>query len=115
MDVELFDYSSIVDREPIEWPDGARVAFYVGLNAESADSGRVMALALHPFVIGQAFRLKYLDQALKYIAGHEGVWLTTSDKIAAHYARAGAPGSAVGAKGDSLAGEGTTVVCWRPL
>ncbi|MER6817119.1 polysaccharide deacetylase family protein [Spirillospora sp. NPDC000708] len=56
------------------------------LYAESADSGRVMALALHPFVIGQAFRAKYLDQALKYIAGHPGVWLTTSDEIAEHYA-----------------------------
>ncbi|MFI6793748.1 polysaccharide deacetylase family protein [Nonomuraea sp. NPDC050383] len=56
------------------------------LYAESAASGRVMALALHPFVIGQAFRAKYLDQALAYIAGHEGVWLTTSDEIAAHYA-----------------------------
>ena len=52
---------------------------------DSADSGRVMALALHPFVIGQAFRLKYLDQALEYIARHDGVWLTTSDEIAAHY------------------------------
>lgn len=58
------------------------------LYADSADSGRVMALALHPFVIGQAFRTKYLDQALEYIAGHDGVWLTTSDEIAEHYRRA---------------------------
>ncbi|GLS18164.1 polysaccharide deacetylase [Labrys miyagiensis] len=55
------------------------------LYADSAKGGRVMALALHPFVIGQAFRHKYLDRALAYIAGHEGVWLTTSDDIAAHY------------------------------
>jgi allantoinase len=34
MDIELFDYSPIVDREPIRWPGGARVAFYVGLNIE---------------------------------------------------------------------------------
>lgn len=54
------------------------------LYADSAQSGRVMALALHPFVIGQPFRAKYLDQALAYIAGHEGVWLTTSDEIAEH-------------------------------
>ncbi len=54
------------------------------LYAESADSGRVMALALHPFVIGQAFRIKYLDQALDYVANHPGVWLTTSDEIAEH-------------------------------
>ena len=55
------------------------------LYADSATSGRVMPLALHPFVIGQAFRAKYLDAALEYIAGHEGVWLTTSDEIAEHY------------------------------
>lgn len=54
-----------------------------------AGSGRVMALALHPFVSGQPFRAKYLDQALEYIAGHPGAWLTTSDEIAEHYARQG--------------------------
>jgi peptidoglycan/xylan/chitin deacetylase (PgdA/CDA1 family) len=54
---------------------------------DAADSGRVMALALHPFVIGQAFRNRYLDEALAYIAGHEGVWLTTSDEIADHFDR----------------------------
>jgi peptidoglycan/xylan/chitin deacetylase (PgdA/CDA1 family) len=58
------------------------------LYADSADSGRVMALALHPFVIGQPLRHRYLDQALDYLAGHPGVWLTTSDDIAEHYARA---------------------------
>jgi hypothetical protein len=49
------------------------------------EGGRVMALALHPFVIGQAFRAKYLDLALEYIAAQPDVWLTTSDAIAAHY------------------------------
>jgi peptidoglycan/xylan/chitin deacetylase (PgdA/CDA1 family) len=52
-------------------------------NAEH--SGRVMALSLHPFVIGQPFRRKYLAKALEYITSHEGVWVTTSDEIAAHY------------------------------
>ena len=46
-----------------------------------------MALALHPFVSGHPFRRKYLDQALEYVASHPGVWLTTSDEIAGHYAR----------------------------
>jgi allantoinase len=57
------------------------------LYADSADSGRVMALALHPFVTGQPFRHRYLDEALDYVANHPGVWLTTSDDIADHYAR----------------------------
>jgi allantoinase len=55
-------------------------------NAEH--SGRVMALALHPFVIGQPFRQKYLAKALDYITSHDGVWVTTSDDIAAHYGAA---------------------------
>jgi peptidoglycan/xylan/chitin deacetylase (PgdA/CDA1 family) len=49
------------------------------------DGGRVMALALHPFVIGQPFRAKYLNLALEYIAAQSDAWLTTSDEIAAHY------------------------------
>lgn len=56
------------------------------LYADSERSGRVLSLALHPFVTGQAFRLKYLDQALEYVVGHPGVWNTTSDEIAAHFA-----------------------------
>jgi len=32
------------------------------LYEDSAQSGRVMALALHPFVIGQPFRHKYLGK-----------------------------------------------------
>jgi len=46
-----------------------------------------MALALHPFVAGQAFRAKHLDKALAYIASHPDVWLATSDEIAEHYAQ----------------------------
>jgi peptidoglycan/xylan/chitin deacetylase (PgdA/CDA1 family) len=52
------------------------------LVADSADSGRVMALALHPFVTGQAFRHRYLDEALDYVTSHPDVWITTSDDIA---------------------------------
>lgn len=63
------------------------------LYSDSAGSGRVMALALHPFVISQPFRHRYLDTALEYVADHPGVWLTTSDEIAAHFARANGLGS----------------------
>ena len=52
---------------------------------EGAHSGRVMCLALHPFIINQPFRHKYLDKALEHIAGHDQVWLATSDEIADWY------------------------------
>lgn len=49
-------------------------------------TGRVISLALHPFVIGHPFRAKYLDRALAHIADQSDVWLTTSDEIAEHFA-----------------------------
>ncbi|PXY20906.1 polysaccharide deacetylase family protein [Prauserella muralis] len=55
------------------------------LRADARTGGRVLALALHPFVIGQAFRARYLDEALAYLAAQPDVWLTTSDEIAEHY------------------------------
>jgi allantoinase len=57
------------------------------LYEDSAESGRVMSLALHPFVSGQPFRHRYVAEAIDYIARHEGVWPTTSDAIVAHYRR----------------------------
>jgi allantoinase len=60
---------------------------YDQLHADAAQGGRVLALALHPFVTGQAFRAKYFDQALEFLSAQPGVWLTTSDEIAEHYRR----------------------------
>jgi hypothetical protein len=55
------------------------------LYEEGAHSGRVMCLALHPFIINLPFRHKYLDRALEYIASKPDVWLATSDEIADWY------------------------------
>jgi allantoinase len=61
---------------------------YEQLRADSEHSGRVMALALHPFVTGQPFRHRYLDEALRYLTDQPDIWLTTSDEIAEHYQQA---------------------------
>jgi allantoinase len=55
------------------------------LYEEGRKTGRVMCLALHPFLIGQPFRSKYLDEALAHIKSHKDVWLPTSDEIADWY------------------------------
>jgi allantoinase len=55
------------------------------LYEDGATRPRVMALALHPMIIGQPYRHKYLDKVLGYITGHSDVWLTTSDEIADWY------------------------------
>ena len=55
------------------------------LYAEGRESGRAMALSVHPFVTGQPHRAKYLEQALAYVTGHPQVWLATGSEIADAY------------------------------
>jgi peptidoglycan/xylan/chitin deacetylase (PgdA/CDA1 family) len=55
------------------------------LYREGAQSGRVMAIALHPYLMGVPHRIGALDAALEYICRHEGVWRTTGSEIAQHY------------------------------
>jgi peptidoglycan/xylan/chitin deacetylase (PgdA/CDA1 family) len=45
----------------------------------------VMAVALHPYLVGQPHRLRHLKRALRHIArARERVWLTTPGAIARH-------------------------------
>jgi len=64
------------------------------LYAEGEQSGRVMCISLHPFVMGQAHRIGTLDRALEYIMSHPDVWAATGSEIADAYIEAmgGPPG-----------------------
>lgn len=55
------------------------------LYREGAESGRVMAIAVHPYLTGLPYRIDSFDRALEYICGHEGVWRATGREIAHHY------------------------------
>lgn len=55
------------------------------LYEEGASSGRVMAIALHPYLIGVPHRIAALRSALEYITRHAGVWLATGSEIVDHY------------------------------
>ncbi|MEK9662874.1 MAG: polysaccharide deacetylase, partial [Alphaproteobacteria bacterium] len=48
-------------------------------------SGRVMAICLHPFIMGVPHRIGGLDDALAYISSHDGVWKATGSEIIDHY------------------------------
>jgi len=49
--------------------------------------GLVMGIALHPYIVGQPYRLRHLRRALRHIVGHAGVgaagpvWITTPGAI----------------------------------
>lgn len=47
----------------------------------SPGDGRVMAISLHPWVIGQPYRIRALEEALAHIVGHQGVWSATGGEI----------------------------------
>ena len=52
------------------------------LYEESAtQGGRVMAISLHPWAIGQPYRIGALEQALAHIMRHPGVWPATGAEI----------------------------------
>ncbi len=54
---------------------------------QSDDHPLVMCVSLHPYLIGQPFRLAALRRALEHIAEHpdrDRVWFTHSDEIADH-------------------------------
>jgi allantoinase len=55
------------------------------LYREGAQSGRVMAIALHPYLTGVPHRIDALDAALAYIGNHVRVWKATGAEIARHY------------------------------
>ena len=84
--IELNDSSLLRDNH-YEGDYFARIckAQFDQLYKEGAESGRVMCIALHPFLIGQPHRIKYLDEILSHIMSHDGVWQTTADEIAECY------------------------------
>lgn len=54
---------------------------------QSAAMPLVMGIALHPYIVGQPYRLRHLRRALAHIAARrDAVWITTAGAIAAHAA-----------------------------
>ena len=60
------------------------------LYAEGAKSARVMAICLHPYLIVVPHRIQGLDEALAYIAAHDGVWFATGSEIVDAWRQSGA-------------------------
>ncbi|MEO7941714.1 MAG: polysaccharide deacetylase family protein, partial [Burkholderiaceae bacterium] len=55
------------------------------LYAEGEASGTVMCIPLHPYLVGQPYRMAAFEEALAYITGHDKVWLATGREIAQHF------------------------------
>jgi allantoinase len=55
------------------------------LYAESATSGRLMNVGLHPHVSGRAYRIRALREFLEHARSLDGIWWATREQIADWY------------------------------
>lgn len=64
-----------------EYVDQVTDAFDL-LRAESiAEGGRMLALSVHPWMIGQPHRIAGFEEVLALVTGCEGVWIATAEEI----------------------------------
>jgi peptidoglycan/xylan/chitin deacetylase (PgdA/CDA1 family) len=61
---------------------------FEGLLADSERHARVMGIPLHPMIIGQPLRAKYLQRALAEMKKRDRVWFATGSEIIDAYERA---------------------------
>ncbi|MBS0559767.1 MAG: polysaccharide deacetylase family protein [Proteobacteria bacterium] len=65
---------------PWEWADMIAEA----CAALHAEGGACFNITLHPWVTGQAHRIRYLSDALSRVLGLPGLWRATTDEVAAY-------------------------------
>jgi peptidoglycan/xylan/chitin deacetylase (PgdA/CDA1 family) len=81
--VDIDDYTVLVQNHHTEddFRDALIDQFDQLYRESSPDNGRVMAISLHPWVIGQPYRIGALEQALRHIMQQQGVWAATGSQI----------------------------------
>jgi peptidoglycan/xylan/chitin deacetylase (PgdA/CDA1 family) len=55
--------------------------WFDGLYADGGTTGRLMVLHLHPWIMGQPWRIRHLDEVLGHICARQGVWKATGGEI----------------------------------
>jgi allantoinase len=81
---ELNDIPMVMGRQ-MDMKDFAQMIVdnFDEMLAQAESQPLVMGIALHPYIVGQPYRLRHLRRALQHVAAHRGdVWLTTPGAIA---------------------------------
>ena len=79
---ELDDVNALWDRKlPVDRYAHLLEESFDGMYEGSRESGLLMAFNLHPWLIGQPFRIGFLDQALGHMVRRQGVWPATGSEI----------------------------------
>ncbi len=67
-----------------EYADQIEDAFdFLYKEAGEKGGGRMLALSIHPWMLGQPHRIGKFEQVLKHIMGHAGVWSASAGEILA--------------------------------
>jgi len=86
--IEINDIPAFLDHHQSGETFGRMICDqFDGLYEDGAKTGRVMAISLHPFLIGHPHRAKYFANALAHIGSRQEVWLATGSEIADWYNR----------------------------
>src|SRR3546814_12532789 len=75
---------AMVWRHPFEGEEFARMItdHFDTLWAAGAEQGRVVCIALHPYIMGHPHRIRHLARALRHSDEHHAVWLAPGTPIA---------------------------------
>ena len=84
--LELDDVNALWDRHVAigRYKDMLKEAFDT-MYRDSSESGRLLTLNLHPWLIGQPFRIRYLDDALGHMMRRKKVWAASGSEIIEWY------------------------------
>jgi peptidoglycan/xylan/chitin deacetylase (PgdA/CDA1 family) len=86
INLPLDDVNALFDRHiPVGRYELMLMEGFDTLYRDGAGNGRLLVLNLHPWLIGQPFRIRYLNRALDYMTRREGVWVATGSEIVDWY------------------------------
>lgn len=64
-----------------DWADQVEDAFHFLLEEAQTQGGRILNISIHPWVLGQPHRIKYLEQVLETLGNHPEVWSASASSI----------------------------------
>lgn len=83
LSTELEDRFVLMDNlHPAQsWAEQVIDACDLLLQEAQNEGGRILSLSVHPWVLGQPHRIRYLEQALEYVTAQPGVWSASAGEI----------------------------------
>lgn len=66
-----------------------KAAYEFLLEEAQTQGGRILSLSIHPWLLGHAHRIKYLEELLEYLSGQPEVWMAHPGEIAGYWKSVG--------------------------